>query len=205
MSYKYKSRLKAPLSTNKNYIHVTKGGKNKCILIEGKSVLPNCVGYAWGRFMEVLGRQPKLSLANAENWYVNRKDGYERGKTPRLGAVMCWRKGRVGDPSDGAGHVAIVEKIYDDGSILISESGYRKFRFRTSVIPPTYELDGYKFQGFIYNPKVPYVKPTIKSTEEVAREVVRGMWGNGLTRKQRLTEAGYDYLEVQEIVNNMLK
>lgn len=204
MSYKYKPRLKAPPSTNKNYIHVTKGGKNKCILIEGKSVLPNCVGYAWGRFMEILGRQPKLSVANAENWWGHRIDGYERGKLPRLGAVICWRKGRVGDPSDGAGHVAIVEKINDDGSILISESGYRKFKFRTSVIPPTYELAGYVFQGFIYNPKVPYEKPSIKKPEDIAVEVVKGLWGNGLTRKKRLEEAGYDYLEIQGIVNQML-
>lgn len=205
MSYKYKPRLKAPLSTNKNYIHVTKGGKNKCILIEGKSVLPNCVGYAWGRFMEVLGRQPKLSLANAENWYGYRTDGYERGHLPRLGAVACWRKGKVGVPSDGAGHVAIVEKINADGTILISESGYRKFKFRTSVIPPTCELAGYVFQGFIYNPKVPYDKQTIKTPEEVAKEVLKGLWGNGLSRKQRLTEAGYDYMEVQGIVNELLR
>jgi len=205
MSYKYKPRLKAPTKLNKNYIHCTKGGKNKCILIEGDSVLPNCVGYAWGRFMEVLGAQPKLSLANAENWYGNRADGYKRGNKPRLGAVICWRKGRVGDPSDGAGHVAIVEEIRKDGSILISESGYKKFRFRTSVIPPTFYLAGYVFQGFIYNPKVPAPKKTMKTPQSVAWEVIQGKWGNGLERKQKLEEAGYDYVEVQGIVNELMK
>jgi surface antigen len=206
MSYKYKPRLKAPLRTNKNWIQVSFGGKNKCIPVDGNSVLPNCVGYAWGRFMEILGRQPKLSLGNAELWYGHRSDGYKRGKTPRLGAVICWRKGVVGDPSDGAGHVAIVEKINDDGTLVISESGYKKFRFRTSTIPADFSLEGYVFQGFIYNPKVPAKKNVIRKTpEEIAKEVIKGLWGNGVTRKQRLEEAGYDYLEIQTLVNDLLR
>lgn len=206
MSYKFKPRLKAPNGNDLNWIHVTKGGKNKCILIKGKSVLPNCVGYAWGRFMEILGSQPKLSLGNAELWYGNRADGYERGKTPRLGAVICWRKGIAGNSNDGAGHVAIVEKILPDGRLVISQSGYgARKRFWTSIIPADFHLNGYVFQGFIYNPKIKVKKKTIKTPEAIAKEVIRGKWGNGLTRKKRLEEAGYNYLEVQEIVNNLLK
>lgn len=206
MSYKFKPRLKAPNGNDLNWIHVTKGGKNKCILIKGKSVLPNCVGYAWGRFMEILGSQPKLSLGNAELWYGHRSDGYERGKTPRLGAVICWRKGVAGNYKDGAGHVAIVEEILPDGRLRISQSGYGATkRFWTSIIPADFHLDGYVFQGFIYNPKVPVKRKTIKTPEAIAKEVLRGKWGNGLTRKKRLEEAGYDYLEVQGIVNDLLK
>ena len=44
-----------------------------------------------------------------------------------------------------------------------------------------------------------------KDLREVALEVIQGDWGNGTTRKQKLTEAGYDYKEVQKIVNEMLK
>lgn len=43
-----------------------------------------------------------------------------------------------------------------------------------------------------------------KSNEEVAREVIRGEWGNGDERKRRLTEAGYDYSSVQSLVNQIL-
>lgn len=43
-----------------------------------------------------------------------------------------------------------------------------------------------------------------KSNEEVAREVIRGDWGNGDERKRRLTEAGYDYGTVQSIVNQIV-
>ena len=44
-----------------------------------------------------------------------------------------------------------------------------------------------------------------KSLDLVANEVIAGMWGNGLTRKKRLKEAGYNYEEVQALVNKKLK
>lgn len=44
-----------------------------------------------------------------------------------------------------------------------------------------------------------------KSNEEIALEVVNGKWKNGEERKQLLKEAGYDYSEVQKIVNKILK
>ncbi len=47
--------------------------------------------------------------------------------------------------------------------------------------------------------------PAKKSIDELAREVIRGDWGNGQDRKNRLTAAGYNYSEVQKRVNQMLK
>ena len=146
----FSRRLTAPSTTNKFYIKTTKGGYNKCIQIkEDGSVLPNCVGYAWGRFMEC---QPntytcRLSRGNAENWY-GYNDGYARGQTPKLGAVICWHSTRSG------GHVAIVEKIYANGTILTSNSAYNGKRFYTKTLyPPNYYMgSAYSFQGFIYNP-----------------------------------------------------
>ena len=116
--------------------------------------LPNCTAYAWGRFAEILGKKPNLSLANAENWYSH-NDNYKRGKKPRLGAVAVWAKGKVGVGSDGAGHVAIVEQIYEDGSYLVSESGWGcKSIMWTTKIPKGSKRAGYTFLGFIYNPAV---------------------------------------------------
>lgn len=43
-----------------------------------------------------------------------------------------------------------------------------------------------------------------KSNVEVAKEILEGKWGNGYQRKNRLAKAGYDYKEIQEIVNEML-
>ena len=140
--------------TDKHWLHTSAGGWNSCILISSNSCLPNCVGYAWGRFYEIMGKAPKLSRGNAEDWWAY-KDGYERGNTPKLGAVICWRKGKAGVHSDGAGHVAIVEQINADGSIVISESGYKAFRFRTKTLKPPYKYaSSYTLQGFIYNPAV---------------------------------------------------
>ena len=199
----YNPRLTEPSSNDLNWIHTSKGGKNSCILITGNSVLPNCVGYAWGRFMEVLGSTPKLARTNAENWY-NYNDGYERGSEPRLGAVLCFAKGKAGVSSDGAGHVAIVEKINTDGSIVTSNSDYGGKRFFTRIFTKPYSMRGYTFQGFIYNPAVK-CETVSKSTIEIANEVIAGKWGNGEERRNRLTQAGYDYQTIQNEVNRIVK
>lgn len=44
-----------------------------------------------------------------------------------------------------------------------------------------------------------------KSVDTIAREVIRGGWGNGDERKKKLTAAGYDYSAVQKKVNELLK
>ena len=43
-----------------------------------------------------------------------------------------------------------------------------------------------------------------KFIDTLAKEVIRGDWGNGAERKQRLTAAGYDYAAVQKRVNELL-
>lgn len=43
-----------------------------------------------------------------------------------------------------------------------------------------------------------------KSNETIANEVIRGDWGNGQDRKNRLQAAGYDYNAIQAIVNRKL-
>ena len=52
-----------------------------------------------------------------------------------------------------------------------------------------------------------YVNPTPvkKTVEQLAKEVIRGDWGNGAERKQKLTAAGYDYSAVQKRVNKLLR
>lgn len=49
------------------------------------------------------------------------------------------------------------------------------------------------------------VYPTKKSIDEIAHEVIQGKWGNGTDRKNRLTNAGYDYNTVQKRVNELMK
>lgn len=44
-----------------------------------------------------------------------------------------------------------------------------------------------------------------KSNEELAQEVIKGLWGNGGARRQRLTDAGYSYKDVQAIVDKLVE
>ena len=46
--------------------------------------------------------------------------------------------------------------------------------------------------------------PKRKSNEEIADEVIKGLWGTGKDRKNRLTKEGYDYNTIQAIVNKKL-
>lgn len=43
-----------------------------------------------------------------------------------------------------------------------------------------------------------------KTLDELAQEVIAGKWGNGQERKDKLTQAGYDYDAVQSKVNEIL-
>ncbi len=155
-------RLTEPTTDNKYYLRPSVGGVNECIEIANGSVLPNCVGYAWGRAYEIMGSKPALSMGDAEVWY-GYLDGYSRGQIPQLGSIICWSKGVVGDDSDGSGHVAVVEEILSDGTITTSNSAYGGTRYYTQTITPVngkYLMSGYNFQGFIYLP-ISYIIPPI--------------------------------------------
>ena len=206
-------RTTKPGAGNKYYIRKAQGGYSNAIY--GKptdsecNVLSNCVGYAYGRFNEIggYGYCKYLAPVNAEN-FIQYKGSCEVGMVPKVGACMVWE-----GKGDLAGHVAIVEKVYDNNHVYTSESGYgSKNPFWNSH---RYNNNGrwgcnsnYKFLGFIYNPAVKeevIEAPARKSVDELAREVIRGDWGNGQDRKDRLTAAGYNYSEVQGRVNEILR
>lgn len=153
----------------------------------------NCTAYAYGRFMEEANwGSCRLSTGNAEEWYPKTSDGYSRGQTPKLGAVICWEG--VGSK---AGHVAVVEQINSDGSILTSNSAWQGGLFYMKTLYPPYYYMGdlYKFQGFIYNPDiedtpVPDLKERIKEFQAVlnrcygtARIEEDGIFGPDTLRK----------------------
>lgn len=51
---------------------------------------------------------------------------------------------------------------------------------------------------------VSLVNKSRKSIDTIANEVIRGDWGNGSDRKNRLEKAGYDYNAVQSRVNELI-
>ena len=158
---KFTPRLTEPPENNKNYIHYTHGGYNTAIVIDKDtgSVLPNCVGYAQGRLLELIGKNKvdwKLPACNAEDWFETaQKNGFKTGQIPKLGAIAVFRAGTTHNGSDGAGHVVVVEEIKANGDIVVSQSAYGGAKFYTTLLT---KESGYKyaddriFEGFIYCP-----------------------------------------------------
>lgn len=158
----FKPRMTKPEKDNKYYLRKAAGGVSQCIPGSPEawtgSTLANCVGYAWGRVAE-LEENPKCTIGVPESrvaksnyaprsaaaWILS-PNGREIGMTPKLGAVACWKH-----ISKNTGHVAVVEKINEDGSWVSSESGYNAFVFANKTYNSHSYLANYKFQGFIYN------------------------------------------------------
>lgn len=208
-------RTRAPAENDRHWIGTGYGGLNECIVINKKdgSVLPNCVGYAWGRFYELIGKRPLLPRTDARTWF-NAYEGYSRGQVPALGAVACWA-------GTAHGHVAIVESIGPD-YIMVSQSNYGGARFEYKKCLKRIDGKGYispggntAFQGFIYNPvnfdsqgsgsgaKGPY-----KSVDEIAKAIIRGTgpWYKcyGNTRWNKIRSYGFDPVEVQRRINQLM-
>lgn len=224
----FTERTSKPGAGNKNFIRTATGGWNTCV--KGNptdrdcDALANCVGGASGRVNEIINQVRGISgctyktlNCNAEN-FVERAlaAGLKIGSTPRVGAIMCWQKGSLSS-SDGAGHVAVVERVYSPTSVYTSESGYGSKAFWNQTRNKgngSWGLGGaYKFRCFIYLPddvqaalgtSLPESKPVVdnnKSIDELAREVIAGKYGNGQARKDAL---GSHYSEVQNQVNKNL-
>lgn len=153
---------------NKNFIRDDDGGWNTCIkgypTDAGANVLANCVGYASGRFNEIIneargttGCTYKTLNCNAENFIERAKAaGLKTGSTPRVGAIGCAMKGSTLNGGDGAGHVWIVEKVNSASSTYTSESGYGSTAFWNQTRNNSNGRWGmgssYTFRAYIYLP-----------------------------------------------------
>lgn len=139
----YTPRLTAPSSSNPYYYSTI----NPFYPAHG---MPNCTAYAYGRAYEILGRDPHLCLNDAGEWYEF-SDGYSRGRTPRLGDILCFSGGSF----SGKGHVCVVEEKLANGKIRTSNSAlggqtfYLDVHDRANNYAPSLGT-GYTFQGFIH-------------------------------------------------------
>lgn len=140
-----------------------------------------------------------INLAiSAGIWVEN--DAY----VPDIGDVILydWDDNGVGDCTGWSDHVGIVVSC-DGKTIKVIEAnrsnsvGYREIsvngRYIRGFITPHYAAGG-------------STTPTpSKSVQDVAREVINGDWGNNPDRQKELEAAGYNYQEVQNAVNAILK
>ena len=150
---------------NKYYIRKENGGWNGAVqgkpTKSGANVLANCVGYANGRFAEIMneGKIKYQLICNAEN-FIEKAQGFglKISNKPTLGGIMVWQKGATLSNKDGAGHVAVVERIYSDNQIYTSESSYGGSAFFNATRNNNNGRwglgTGYRFRGCIVNPAV---------------------------------------------------
>ena len=66
-------------------------------------------------------------------------------------------------------------------------------------------INGNVDMNYMYNDVRNATQAVKKSNEEIAQEVINGLWGNGEERKKKLTSAGYNYSAIQKIVNELVK
>jgi hypothetical protein len=119
------------------------------------------------------------------------------GRKPNPGDIIFydWEDNGVGDNLGSPDHVGIVEAV-DGNKITVIEGNYSNaVRHRTLYVNGKY-IRGYGI------PKYP-ISPS-KSIDELAKEVLNGVWGNGQARKDALTNAGYDAVAVQKKVNELI-
>ena len=185
---------------NLYYIRKCNGGYNGAI--EGypcdpnANVLSNCVGYANARFGEIMAQITgetgiKYQLVcNAENFIeVAKRMGLKISPVPTAGGIMVWAKGGLTE-SDGAGHVAVVERINDDGTIFCSESAWAGSAFYTTTRSNTNGRWGmgsaYTFRGCIVNPAVRSDPIPVITGKYI---VVRGDTFSGIAHRYGVTTA----------------
>lgn len=111
---------------------------------------------------------------------------------PQRGDVAVWTGGTWG-------HVALIEDA-DINCFFSLEQNWKPQQL-------TEEFHDYLYMGPIVflrakdHEKLFPKMPEKKTNEEIAEEVKAGLWGVGEERYIRLTEAGYNYNEIQAIIN----
>lgn len=138
-------------------------------------------------------------------WQEN--DGY----VPKPGDAVLydWQDNGIGDNIGEPDHIGVVETCNkDSGYFVIIEGNYQD-----AVKRRTMSINGRYIRGFI-TPKYTNdinlsvesdsPKDMKKNPHQVAHEIIAGGWGTGESRKKQLENAGYNYKEVQGIVNDIL-
>ncbi len=121
--------------------------------------------------------------------------------TPKSGDIIFydWDDNGAGDNTGSSDHVGIVEKV-SGSTITVIEGNYSN-----SVKRRTLSVNGRYIRGYgVPKYDAEQTAAPKKTVVEVAQEVIQGKWGNGAARKTTLTNAGYNYSEVQAKVNELL-
>lgn len=128
-------------------------------------------------------------------WEEN--DAYKPSKGDWI--LYDWEDTGKGNNKNSPDHVGIVESV-KSGTITVIEGNYSNAVKRRKI-----PVNGKYIRGYIL-PKYDQIKSKVvlKSDMEIAKEVLSGEWGSGDQRKKALTNAGYDYAQIQKLVNKVV-
>lgn len=103
--------------------------------------------------------------------------------------------GMVTYVNEKSGYMEVVEGNYSDAvkKRTVSING----KYIRGFITPKYDLD----DAYVDNSELVATK---KDNNTIAHEVITGKWGSGQARIDSLTAAGYNYKEIQFLVNEIL-
>lgn len=80
------------------------------------------------------------------------------------------------------------------------------FNNKSNAVALSSKMKEAGFKSFVTTKSgIAVLSTTNKSVDEIAREVIQGLWGNGQDRINRLEAAGYDAADVQKKVNQLIK
>lgn len=130
----------------------------------------------------------------------------EDGHVPCSGDAVLydWGDSGSGDNVGWPNHIGLVEEVCRDAGYFVVIEG----NYDNSVKRRTVSINGKFIRGFItpnYDKEDPIYAPAgMLTNEELAHQIIAGLWGNGKKRKEAVEFAGYDYEEVQKLVTSIL-
>ena len=119
----FSRRTTAPESWNNYYYNAAYNPYTYETYVRNADLIGECTWYVWGRAYEILGYRPNISNRYAKDFYAyNLNSGaYPYGNEPKLGAIACFAPH---NHAHWTGHVAIVEAVGTDGSVILSEYNF---------------------------------------------------------------------------------
>ena len=146
-------------------------------------------------------------LENRNAWHAG--DGNGDGNRKGIAIEICYSKsgGEKFDKAEENAAEFIASKLKEKGWGIDKVKKHQDF---ANKYCPHRTLDlGWerflnKIRGYLGQAVVDNTSTSLKDINTIADEVIAGNWGNGEDRKNRLTQAGYNYSEVQALVNQKL-
>lgn len=129
----------------------------------------------------------------------------EDGSTkPKVGDIILFNWDDSTQSNDGySDHIGFVEQQYGNTIVCIEGNMNQKVGRRTINVGWGY-IRGFARPKYSTSSATSTTTIKKKSIEAIAKEVIKGTWGNGTARKSALKKAGYDPDKVQKKVNELL-